>query len=47
LRSVIPFSSGAAILITFLVYQLFIASHAWIKVAFQAGQLSYFTELRQ
>lgn len=46
LRSVIPFSSGAAILITFLVYQLFIASHAWLKVAFQAGQLSYYTDSR-
>jgi hypothetical protein len=46
LRSVIPFSSGAAILVTFVVYQLFIASHAWLKVAFQAGQLSYYTESR-
>ncbi len=43
LRSVIPFSSGAAILVTFVVYQLFIASHAWLKVAFQTGQLSYYT----
>jgi hypothetical protein len=46
LRSVIPFSSAVAILITFVVYQLFIASHAWLKVAFQAGQLSYFTAPR-
>jgi len=46
LRSVIPFSSAAAILITSVVYQLFIASHAWLKVAFQAGQLSYYTDSR-
>jgi hypothetical protein len=46
LRSVIPFSSAAAILITFVVYQLFIASHSWLKVAFQAGQLSYYTDSR-
>lgn len=46
LRSVIPFSSAAAILITFLVYQLFIASHGWLKVAFQAGQLSYYINSR-
>lgn len=46
LRSVIPFSNAAAILITFLVYQLFVASHAWLKVAFQAGQLSYYADSR-
>ncbi len=46
LRSVIPFSSAVAILVTFVVYQLFIASHAWLKVAFQAGQLSYYTHSR-
>ncbi|MDH5386246.1 MAG: hypothetical protein OEY18_16215 [Candidatus Aminicenantes bacterium] len=43
LRSVIPFSSFGAIVITFLIYQLFIASHGWLKIAFQAGQLSYYT----
>ena len=45
-KAVIPFSSAAAILITFVVSQLFIASHAWLKVAFQAGQLSYYTDSR-
>jgi len=46
LRSVIPFSSFGAIVITFLIYQLFIASHGWLKIAFQAGQLSFYTGSR-
>jgi hypothetical protein len=46
LKSVIPFSTLGAILITLLVYQLFIASHGWLKIAFQAGQLSYYTGSR-
>lgn len=46
LRSVIPFSSAVAILVNFLVYQLFIVSHGWLKIAFQAGQLSYYTDSR-
>jgi len=43
LRSVIPFSTLGTILITLLIYQLFIASHGWLKIAFQAGQLSFYT----
>lgn len=46
LRLVVPFSSAAGIFLTFVVYQLFIASHAWLKIAFQAGQLSYYTSSR-
>jgi hypothetical protein len=42
LKSVLPFSSAVAILIMFLVYQIFIISHGWVKIAFQAGQLSYY-----
>ena len=42
LRSVLPFSSAVAILIMFLVYQIFIFSQGWVKIAFQAGQLSYY-----
>ena len=43
LKSVLPFSSAVAILIMFLVYQIFILSQGWVKIAFQAGQLSYYT----
>jgi hypothetical protein len=46
LKSMIPFSTLGAILITLLVYQLFIASHGWLKIAFQAGQLSFYTGSR-
>ena len=42
LKSVLPFSSAVAILIMFLVYQIFIISQGWLRVAFQAGQLSYY-----
>ncbi len=43
LRLVIPDYSLLTILITFIVYQLFIASRAWLKVAFQAAQLSFYS----
>jgi len=41
LRQVIPDYSLLTILITFIIYQLFIASRGWLKVAFQAAQLSF------
>lgn len=44
LKSVLPFSSAVAILIMFLVYQAFIISQGWVKIAFQAGQLSYYIQ---
>lgn len=43
LKSILPFSSAVAILIMFLVYQIFIFSQGWMKIVFQAGQLSYYT----
>ncbi len=43
LRQVIPDYTFLTILITFIIYQLFIASRGWLKVAFQAAQLSFYS----
>lgn len=43
LRQVIPDYSLVTILITFIIYQIFIASRGWLKVAFQAAQLSFYS----
>lgn len=43
LRQVIPDYTFLTILITFIIYQLFIASRGWVKVAFQAAQLSFYS----
>lgn len=43
LRQVIPDYSFLTLLITFILYQLFIASRGWLKIALQAAQLSYYS----
>lgn len=43
LRQVIPDYSFLALLITFVIYQIFIASRGWLKIAFQAAQLSFYS----
>jgi len=43
LRMIIPNYSLITILITFIVYQFFIASRGWLKIAFQAAQMSFYS----
>jgi len=43
LRQVIPDYSFILLLITFIIYQIFIASRGWLKIAFQAAQLSFYS----
>ena len=43
LKSIIPTYSLLTILTAFIVGQLFIASRGWIKIAFQAAQLKFFS----
>jgi hypothetical protein len=43
LESIIPSYSLVTIIITFLIAQVYIASHGWLRIAFQAGQWRFFT----
>lgn len=43
LKSIIPSYSLVTIIIAFLIAQLYIASHGWLRIAFQAGQWRLFT----
>lgn len=46
LKLIIPSYSLLTILVTFIVYQLFIASRGWLKIAFQAAQLIFYSPER-
>lgn len=46
LKLIIPSYSFVTILITFIVYQLFIASRGWLTIAFQAAQLNFYSPER-
>lgn len=46
LKLIIPSYSLVTIIITFIVYQLFIASRSWLKIAFQASQLIFYSPER-
>jgi len=46
LKLIIPSYSLLTIIITFIVYQLFIASRGWLKIAFQAAQLIFYSPER-
>lgn len=43
LKLIAPSYSLFTIFITFIVYQLFIASRGWLRIAFQAAQLSFYS----
>ncbi|MFP4081158.1 MAG: hypothetical protein ACLFVG_00215 [Candidatus Aminicenantes bacterium] len=43
LKAVIPYHSLLTILIIFVVYQLYMASREWLRIAFQAAQLDFFS----
>jgi hypothetical protein len=43
IRSTFSAGSSATIWLGFLISQLFIASRGWLRIAFQAGQLRFFT----
>ena len=46
LKLIIPSYSLITIIIIFIVQQIFIASRGWIKIAFQAGQLKFYSPER-
>jgi hypothetical protein len=43
LKSIIPQNSFITIIIAFLVGQVFIASHGWLRIAFQQAQLVFYS----
>jgi len=43
IKSLISVSSFSGVVVFFLVSQVFIASRGWLRIAFQAGQLKFFT----
>jgi len=47
LRSAIPQNSFTTIIIAFLVGQVFIASHGWLRIAFQQAQLVFYSPAPQ